>query len=237
MLKDKLYCYKCDEDVNVEYITKEVSHNINKENINIEATIPYCKKCGEELSDFELEETRYNAAYNKYRDIKRFLYPKDIKRIREKYGLSQRAFSRVLGFGESTINRYELGAMQDKANNVIIKLSEEPKNMIKLLKQNQDNLSDDESRMLSTKIDEIIISDSKLEISDTITISKEIADKIINDLDQLNKKMNLVDKKLETLEKDYREEKFNIGDDWPVLDHFERMDPLKILDVSGNYTN
>lgn len=237
MFENKLYCYECDDDVSVKYINKEVSHIINKEDITIEVKMPYCEKCGEELSDLELEEMRYDIAYDRYRTLKRLLFPDEIKEIREKYGLSQRAFSRVLGFGESTINRYELGALQDNANNIIIKLSEEPQNMLKLLEQNQDNLSENERKLLSARIDEITVSNSELECPREITVSKQIVDRIIDSHEQLNKKINSIDKKLENLGIEYKEKLFTNTSDWPRFDSNEENELVGSLDNIGGYRN
>lgn len=60
------------------------------------------------------------------------LMPGDIKQIRQQYGITQVGFSRVLGFGDKTIARYENGALQDTAPNNLILLMKNEKNFIEL---------------------------------------------------------------------------------------------------------
>lgn len=58
--------------------------------------------------------------------------PEEIKQIRQQYGITQVDFSRVLGFGDKTIARYENGALQDTAPNNLILLMKNEKNFIEL---------------------------------------------------------------------------------------------------------
>ena len=50
------------------------------------------------------------------------MQPNEIKKIRKKYNLTQSAFSKLLGFGEKTITRYENGSIQDLAHDNLIRL-------------------------------------------------------------------------------------------------------------------
>ena len=61
--------------------------------------------------------------------------------IREKYGLSQVAFAKVLGLGNKTVARYENGSIADMAQNNLIELMKQPSNFRELLQKNQDKIS------------------------------------------------------------------------------------------------
>ena len=50
------------------------------------------------------------------------MQPEEIEKIREQYGLSQKNFARLLGWGDITIHRYESGAIQDDAHNDVLSL-------------------------------------------------------------------------------------------------------------------
>jgi len=50
--------------------------------------------------------------------------------------LSQKAYSRLLGFGEVTIHRYELGSIQEKAQDLIIRQTEDPEFIKQLYEKN-----------------------------------------------------------------------------------------------------
>ena len=54
------------------------------------------------------------------------LTPRDIKRIREKYGLPQQGFARLLGLGEASVVRYENGQKPSKANANLIRAADDP---------------------------------------------------------------------------------------------------------------
>lgn len=54
------------------------------------------------------------------------LTAQDIKRIREKYGLTQQGFARLLGLGEASVVRYENGQKPSKANANLIRAADDP---------------------------------------------------------------------------------------------------------------
>ena len=54
--------------------------------------------------------------------------------------MSQRALSRLLGWGEITIHRYESGAIQDNAHDKLLRLIQDPRNMQKFLEGNRNKL-------------------------------------------------------------------------------------------------
>lgn len=47
-------------------------------------------------------------------------------RLREKYGLSQQQLARLLGWGRVTVQRYEKGALQDTAHDLLLRQLEDP---------------------------------------------------------------------------------------------------------------
>lgn len=54
------------------------------------------------------------------------LTAQDIKRIREKYGLTQQGFARLLGLGDASVVRYENGQTPSKANANLIRAADDP---------------------------------------------------------------------------------------------------------------
>ncbi|MDF9408555.1 type II toxin-antitoxin system MqsA family antitoxin [Pelotomaculum isophthalicicum JI] len=171
MENKQLFCSQCDEIV--EYVLKQIDvvHEIKGETITLKnVEIPHCSVCGSQLSDLVIEEKHFDLALTQYKKDKGLLMPEDIKIIREYYGLSQRAFARALGFAESTINRYELGALQDSIHNSIILLSKQPKNFLTIAKQNRDKLSDNEFSQIESKVKE---QENKYDIQDLTNKGKD----------------------------------------------------------------
>ena len=70
------------------------------------------------------------------------MLPKEIKKIREQYGLSQRAFAKLLNWGDKTNYRYENGSIQDRAHNSLLLFLREPENMRTYLTENEVLLDD-----------------------------------------------------------------------------------------------
>lgn len=134
------FCPNCEEYTEtILGVEKEVYH-VRGESIEIEAEIAICKKCGMKVFDEKRDSRNLEKAYEKYRDKHNLLSPDEIRKIRERYGLSQRALSRLLGWGEITIHRYESGAVQDNVHNSTLHLIEDPQNMQKFFKANRNKL-------------------------------------------------------------------------------------------------
>ncbi len=123
------YCEKCKKNVSTHTITKNEKYTVYGEEICVDARILVCDECGEELFDEELDEQTLTKAYMRYREIHKFLSPDEIREIREMYGLSQRGFSRILGWGDKTIYRYENGSLQDRAHDTLLTMLKNPDNM------------------------------------------------------------------------------------------------------------
>lgn len=71
---------------------------------------------------------------------KGLLQSHEIKRIRDKYDLNQKDFSKILGLSEITIHRYECGTIQTDANDAIIRFSADPQSMEILIDKNRNRV-------------------------------------------------------------------------------------------------
>ena len=136
-----LYCLKCDKEQDFEVRQEKESYPVRGEQTEIIAQVTYCKQCGEQIWNEDLDEVNLKEAYCKYRVSHDLLQPEDIKRIRVKYSLSQTAFGRLLGFGDKTITRYENGSIQDLAQNNLIVLVDYPDVFELLLLRNKEQIS------------------------------------------------------------------------------------------------
>ena len=136
-----MYCPKC--ATNVETTVREVAETypVKGEEITIKARVRFCNRCDEDIWDDELDAQNLLDAYIEYRKRHDLLQPSEIRMIREKYGLSQVAFARVLGLGDKTIARYENGSIADLAQNNLIELVQQPSNFKKLLEKNKSKIT------------------------------------------------------------------------------------------------
>ena len=134
------FCPNCEEYTDVKLGVEKEVYNVRGEPIEIEAEVAICQKCGEKIFDEERDSRNLEKAYSQYRENHNLLPPDKIRTIREKYGLSQRALSRLLRWGEITIHRYENGAIQDNVHNSTLRFIEDPQNMQKFFKANRNKL-------------------------------------------------------------------------------------------------
>jgi putative zinc finger/helix-turn-helix YgiT family protein len=126
---------------NSKIIKRKATYRIKGEPIEILEEVRINLRNNEEIFDEKLEDKNLENIYNQYRKKHSLLTPNRIKETREKYGVSQRAFSRILGWGEVTIHRYETGALQDRSHNDALVLLENPDNMKTLLENNKNKIN------------------------------------------------------------------------------------------------
>jgi putative zinc finger/helix-turn-helix YgiT family protein len=159
-MKDN-FCPNCEEYAEAMLgVEKEVYH-VRGEPIEIEAEVAICQKCGEKIFDEERDSRNLEKAYSHYREKHNLLSPDKIRTIRDKYGLSQRALARLLGWGEITIHRYENGAIQDNVHDSLLRLIEDPENMQKFLEANRNKLPSYTAARLEKRIADFLQEDKE----------------------------------------------------------------------------
>lgn len=129
-------CPVCEQEREIVTGQKKETIRIRNEDVDITAQLEHCASCGEYFADSDMEEQNIQQAYRAYRAHHGFMQPEEIRAVREEYQLSQRALSRLLGWGEITLHRYEAGGLQDEAHNVALMLVQEPESMRILLEKN-----------------------------------------------------------------------------------------------------
>jgi len=122
-----------------------------KEEFEIEYHYYLCTDTKEQFEDDQLSDLNVTQVYNQYRERLRLPFPDEIKSIREKYGLSARKMSDILGFGPNTYSNYEKGEIPSKANARLIQLAGDPEEFLKLA-----SLSGNLNKSLENKITGIL---------------------------------------------------------------------------------
>lgn len=178
-MNKQLFCHVCDDYKDVEIITKEETYKVKNDEVKILANICRCVICGEELFDTEIDNNNLEKAYEVYRKRHSLLSSKDVKNIRETYGLSQRTLGKILGWGEITIHRYEKGALPEQSHNKILKLLENPEVMKELLLEAKDNIPNTTFKNSMDKINAII--DEREEDKFLELLQKNLANEEINE--------------------------------------------------------
>jgi len=84
-----------------------------------------------------LDDQNLSKAFRKYAKKHGLVTPEEIQRIRKKYGLSQALFAKILGINETTIKRYENGALPTESISNLIKSMDSPEVFRELLKKSK----------------------------------------------------------------------------------------------------
>src|SRR5690554_5061003 len=140
----KLYCEYCKKYEDVRYDISEKTYSVKDIDVTANIKQAFCSVCDHELYDETTEIENDMVFFDAYKIQKGLLTSKEIKEIRSKYGISQTTFSKILGFGEKTIARYETGSIQDKSQDNLMRLASFEGNYLYLAKVTCDSLSPSE---------------------------------------------------------------------------------------------
>lgn len=117
----KVYCPYCKKEV--EYrIEKRDIKEFKGIKVNTFENVAICNECNEDLYVNEIENENNERIFKIYRKIANIITPQDIVNLRNKYDISQRELTAILGFGKMTINRYERGGLPSKSQSDYIRL-------------------------------------------------------------------------------------------------------------------
>lgn len=117
----KVYCPYCKEEVEYKIEKRELKEFRGIE-VNTFENVAICNECNRDLYINKIEDENNERIYKIYREKANIIKAEDIVKLREKYDISQRELTAILGFGKMTINRYERGGLPTKSQSDYIKL-------------------------------------------------------------------------------------------------------------------
>ena len=164
----KVYCPYCKKEV--EYrIEKRDLKEFRGIEVNTFENVAICNECNQDLYVNKIEDENNERIYKIYREKANIIKAEDIVKLREKYDISQRELTAILGFGKMTINRYERGGLPTKSQSDYIKLLiENEDRFIEKVKEAYENNNITEktyNKIMSAKVEKSI---SKKEVQDNI---------------------------------------------------------------------
>ncbi len=147
----KKYCDVCNKMQ--ETYEEKITDQFDVKGVKVKATINVikCRQCDSEVYDKNNEIKNDIIVFDEYKKTQNLLTSKEIINIRKKYGLSQSALSRILGFGIKTITRYENGSIQDSTHDNLLRLIKNEPNFFLLWKLNMDKLKENENIKITKK--------------------------------------------------------------------------------------
>jgi putative zinc finger/helix-turn-helix YgiT family protein len=154
---DTTLCPSCMNQVRPSVVERREILPVRGEEVEVAAQVAVCPECGEDISVEELDNKTLRTAFDEYRRRRNLLTPVEIAAIREKYGLGQRAFSLLLGWGEITLHRYESGSLQDAAHDIQLRLASDPGNVRTLLAAHGDRLSASQKVKAQTRLEQLSV--------------------------------------------------------------------------------
>ncbi len=154
MSQTAFFCYNCYDEKPVNLEERELCIPVRGEDIQFRGKVYVCADCGDVVSEPETDNANILLAYREFRRQHGLLQPEEIAAIRNRYGLSQRALARLLGWGQITIQRYERGALQDQTHNhTLITLRDDPSLAKRMIAAPGCKLTDVEKHKLLQVID------------------------------------------------------------------------------------
>ena len=164
----RVYCPYCKKEVEYKIEKRDVKEFRGIE-INSYENVAVCKECHQDLYVNEIEEKNNERIYEIYREKANIIKPQDIVQLREKYDISQRELTAILGFGKMTINRYERGGIPTKSQSDYIKLLiENDDKFVEKVKEAYKNGDINEKTYGKIVSEELNINISKEEVQDNI---------------------------------------------------------------------
>ena len=150
-----VYCTNCREERNTRIEKRRETFNVKGEATEVYSNVTVCSTCGQDIYVEELDAQNLSRAYDAYRRRHNLLTASEIKEIREKYGLTQRALAQILGWGQVTVNRYENGAIQTRGHDQLLRLLENPENVRRILERSDAALEGETMDRLRARIESL----------------------------------------------------------------------------------
>lgn len=121
-IKSEPWCLRCDAINEYELTTEIRKVTVKGVPVEFEAIKAYCPHCGDPLFVYEAERINQIRCFDEYKKKKGLLTSEEIIEIRNKYGLSQTDLAKAIMVGKKNIARYEIGKIQDKSIDLLIRL-------------------------------------------------------------------------------------------------------------------
>jgi putative zinc finger/helix-turn-helix YgiT family protein len=132
------YCVVCGQDGPLRREARLTEFHVRGETLRFAVPMKVCPGCGTAEAD---GVDPAEIAFSEYRNRKGLLTPEQIRKLRERYKLSQKSLAALLGMSEATINRYEGGGLQDEAHDAALRACESPEFVRGLMERSGHRLS------------------------------------------------------------------------------------------------
>jgi putative zinc finger/helix-turn-helix YgiT family protein len=150
-----MHCPNCDRGIAAVEIKETRSFEVKKERVEIEDRFNRCPHCGEEWS-VDGFDAMYEV-YRVYRERHRMVQPEALKGWRKGLGLTQEELSRLLGWSEATVVRYEKGALQEQSHDNELQMAMTSEGISVLLQKNPDVIPSEKRAVIEARFHSRIV--------------------------------------------------------------------------------
>jgi uncharacterized phage-associated protein/DNA-binding transcriptional regulator YiaG len=111
-----------------------------------------CADTGGHFTTEDQDEQAFNELYNQYRVRHGIPFPDEIKRIRERYGLTLSQITEIVGFGQNQWRQYENGCVPSESNGKSIAAIKDRNGMLSMLSACKEQLGDKKYEKIRNKV-------------------------------------------------------------------------------------
>ena len=138
---EKVFCENCRNNVEYSVIEEQMIGAIKGETYTYIDKVAKCKECKSDIFVNSISDYNLKALYDVYREKNGIISLEKILEICEKYNISKRPLSLLLGWGEQTYSRYCNGDIPSKQySDILNKIYENPVFYSELLENNKEQL-------------------------------------------------------------------------------------------------
>lgn len=148
-------CPACGQVGQVSRITRREAVPVRDLSVEVTRVFRSCGHCGTEFESTADPDWK-KEAYAAYRTAKGMPSPEDIRAWRKEYDLTQPEVTRLLGWGEVTLGRYENGSLQSDAHNRSLMQLMDPVNLVQALESDPEAVPEAKRAAIFDKVDSLV---------------------------------------------------------------------------------
>lgn len=162
-MENKMKCAFCDSIAKLHIEQSKIVYR--KEEFKIHKHFFRCEKCNQQFTTTEIDNLNIEQVYNQYREKYQIPSPIQLKKLRERYGLSASKMAEVLGFGVNVYRNYEGGEVPNTSNGTLLNLILEPEKFRKIILSRKKILFPNQLTKVLTHLEKIITEENSSQLS------------------------------------------------------------------------
>ena len=147
----EIHCPICGHLGKVIRLTRSETIRVRDVDVLINRVLRRCEACGEEFENTQDHDWKVDA-FSAYRKAKNFHTPDEVRAWRVEFDLTQDEVSRLLGWGEATLGRYENGALPTDAQHRQLASLMTPQGLAQAFEESPGAVSEEKRKDIMAKL-------------------------------------------------------------------------------------